>query len=533
MNTEDYVSQEDVNQYRYPLSKKHVMAIGATAFLACSLYFVLPKSEMSIPSTTAHVYGDDESAYDEIIDPTRSLTDILLNGSTSTPASDRDVVLGHLDNQEVYTQAGGAFENYDDGENEPALAVSSESELDDHLAALVAANEGTAGLMPYGPKWVTEEIQKGDTLSSIFSDLNIPYGVLQAIADNGTTGDLTNLRPGNKLYFSFDDQNNLIGFVQQINSAEQWHFSREDTSKLEFAVKRELVGSHILMIDKNGKITSSADPNNLPAFKKRGRLVVATINKGDSFSGAAHAAGLTYSEIQMISDLFKGRVQFTRHIQPGDTIRVLFSDDKGEGKINAIELNLKKFGTLATYRNLTDDKFYDEKGFNSAFSTFRRFPIDGKVVISSHFNPNRRHPVTGVVRPHNGTDFAVKVGTPIVSPADGVVEVAKYSRSAGYYIVLRHRGSYSTVYMHLSKINVKVGQRVKIGEMIARSGNTGISTGPHLHYELRLNNKPINAMRVTLPANEEVAQQNRQRFANNVAIFKKELYQDDLITKND
>lgn len=153
-------------------------------------------------------------------------------------------------------------------------------------------------------------------------------------------------------------------------------------------------------------------------------------------------------------------------------------------------------------------------------------------MISSQFNPQRRHPVTGKVRPHNGTDFAVRVGTPIVSPADGIVEIAKYSRSAGYYIVLRHRGGYSTVYMHLSKLNVKAGQRVKIGETIARSGNTGISTGPHLHYELRLNNKPINAMRVTLPANEEVAQKNRQRFANNVAIFKKELYQDDLITKN-
>lgn len=534
MHTEDYVLQEESNQDRYPLSRKHLMGIATTAFVACSMYFALPKSEVVAPSTTAHVYGDEEAAYEEFIDPTRSLTDILLNDSEKVPATHRDVVLGQNDTQEVYTtQATGAFENYDDGENEPALAISSESEFDDHLAAMVASDEGSSGLMPYGPKWVTEEVQKGDTLSSIFSDLNIPYAVLQAIADNDTTGSsLTNLRPGNKLYFSFDDKNNLIGFVEQINSSEQWHFTRKEADKLEFDIKRELLGSHILMIDKDGKITSSADPNNIPAYKKRGRLVVATINKGDSFSTAAHAAGLTYSEIQTITDLFKGRVQFTRHIQPGDSIRVLFSDDKGEGKINAIELNLKKFGTLATYRNLTDDKFYDEKGYNSAFSTFRRFPIDGKVVISSQFNPQRRHPVTGKVRPHNGTDFAVRVGTPIVAPADGVVEVAKYSRSAGYYIVLRHRGSYSTVYMHLSKLNVKVGQRVKIGEVIARSGNTGISTGPHLHYELRLNNKPINAMRVTLPANEEMAQKNRQRFANNVAVFKKELYQDDLITKN-
>lgn len=534
MQTEDYIVQEDLQCSKYPLSKKHVMAIGATAFIACSMYFVMPKTEIVIPGTTAHIHSEDDTSYDEMIDPTRSLTDVLLNGSSqNVPATNRDVVLGQHDTQEVFTREGTSFENYDDIDADINLSVSTESEFEDRLAQLAAQDKEDLGLKPYGPKWITEEIQRGDTLSSIFSDLNIPYAVLQAIADNETTGSgVTNLHPGNKLYFSFDDKNNLMGFVEQINSSEQWHFSRTDASNLNFDVKRELLGSHILMIDKDGKITSSADPNNIPAYKKRGRLVVATIKKGDSFSGAAHAAGLTYSEIQMISDMFKGRVQFTRHIQPGDTIRVLFSDDKGEGKINAVELNLKKFGTLATYRNLTDDKYYDEKGYNSSFTSFRRFPIEGKIVISSQFNPQRRHPVTGKVRPHNGTDFAVRVGTPIVSPADGIVEIAKYSRSAGYYIVLRHRGGYSTVYMHLSKLNVKAGQRVKIGETIARSGNTGISTGPHLHYELRLNNKPINAMRVTLPANEEVAQKNRQRFANNVAIFKKELYQDDLITKN-
>ena len=184
-------------------------------------------------------------------------------------------------------------------------------------------------------------------------------------------------------------------------------------------------------------------------------------------------------------------------------------------------------------RNLTDDRFYDENGYNTSTKTFRRFPIDGKVIISSHFNPNRKHPVTGKVRPHNGTDFAVRVGTPIVSPADGIVEIAKYSRSAGYYIVMRHHNSYSTVYMHLSKLLVKPGQRVKIGQVIARSGNTGISTGPHLHYELRRNGRAVNAMRVTLPANEDVAvaKKNRARFDANVAVFKKELYENELVAK--
>lgn len=537
MQTEDYVYQDDFTAGKLPLSKKHILAISLTAFVACSTYVLIPSNTQTVAHTnTAPIYTQDQDDYEEILDPTRSLTDVLLTGTTEVPATSRDVSQSsNNNNQVVYTTTDTAsLENYDDdgGELEAVLTATAESELDDHLNELVASSGETKRV----DDWVTEEIQRGDTLSSIFSDFNIPYNVLQSIASSKEAGSsLTNLRPGNKLYFSFDKKNNLVGFIKQVNGDEQLRFTRKDVSSLDFNVVREPSGSHIMIASSDGTVKPLVSEDNLPAYKTRGRLVVATIGSGDSFSGAAHDAGLTYSEIRQITDLFKGRVQFTRHIQPGDTVRVLFSDDKGEGKINAIELKLKKVGTLSAYRNLVDDRYYDERGYNSASSTFRRFPIDGKVVISSHFNPNRRHPVTGQYRPHNGTDFAVKVGTPIVAPADGVVELAKYSRTAGYYIILRHRGNYSTVYMHLSKIGVKVGDRVKIGQVIARSGNTGRSTGPHLHYELRHNGRAINAMRVSLPANEDVsiAKKNRQRFANNVALFKKELYQESLIAKND
>lgn len=542
MHTEDYIYQDDLSASKYPLSKQHVIAISSTILLASVLSFAIPKNKEVIDTAFNEnnaLYGEmqDENLYEEIIDPTRSLTDILLTNDNEQPASSRDVVLSeNNNNQDVFTQDGlGSMENYDEDDLSGALSYTDESALEQSLTEL-AIKDGAAPNAVELQKWITEEIQRGDTLSSIFSDMNIPYAILQSIASDPEAGrSVTNLRPGNKLYFSFDANNNLVGFVKQINSDEQWHFTRDDTSKLSFKVTREHSGAHIMVLDSNGEVKPLLDEEDLPAYKKRGRLVVATIDSGDSFSTAAHDAGLTYNEIRKITDLFKGRVQFTRHLQPGDSIRVLFSEDKGKGKINAIELKLKKVGTLAAYRNLQDDNYYDERGYNSATSTFRRFPIDGKVVISSHFNPTRRHPVTGRVRPHNGTDFAVRVGTPIVSPADGVVELAKYSRSAGYYMIIRHRGSYSTVYMHCSKLLAKQGDSVRIGQVIARSGNTGISTGPHLHYELRRNGRPVNAMRVTLPANEDttIAKKNRQRFASNVALFKKELYQDSLIAQKD
>lgn len=544
METEDYIYQDDLSNSKYPLSRKHVIAISSTVFLAGALYFIMPHNTNIGRNTSNELYATtvtDDGVYEEFIDPTRSLTDILLTDDIKElPATGRDVAMSeNNNNQRVYTTENlGSMENYDEDDLSSAIALSDDSAVEQQLSE-IADKEGKHSaqmLSASNSQWLSEDIQRGDSLSSIFSDFNIPYNVMMSIAENKEVdGNITNLRPGNKLYFSFDDKNNLIGFVKQINDYEQWHFTRSNVNSTEFTVKREHKDAHILVADANGNLKPlvSADDIVLPAYKKRGRLVVATVKHGESFSTAAHEAGLTYGEVRMVTELFKGRVQFSRHVQPGDTMRVLFSDDKGEGKINAIELSLKKVGTLSAYRNFTDDKYYDEQGYNSAFSTFRRFPIDGKVVISSHFNPSRRHPVTGRVRPHNGTDFAVRVGTPIVAPADGVVEIAKYSRTAGYYIVIRHRGSYSTVYMHLSKLLVNQGQSVKIGQMIARSGNTGISTGPHLHYELRRNNRPINAMRVTLPANEDtqIAKKNRQRFANNVALFKKELHQEDLIAK--
>ena len=528
MQTEDFIYQDDLTLSKYPLSKKHVIAIVSTAALACSLYFFLPQPQVVNTATNddfnyGAVSDENYGTYEGILDPTRSLTDILLTDEAEYPV---EVSLDGSLEQEVYTAQAGAFENYDEVDVTADLTLSDELAFDEQLAEPKPAD------LP--PVWLSEEIQRGDTLSSIFSDLNIPYSVTMAIANNETVGNsLTNLIPGNKLYFCFDDHNNLTGFVKQINGDEQWRFERKDGPNLDFTVTREPVGTNVYLAGPDGTIKPLLDEDNLPAYKQRGRLVVAEIGAGESFSVAAHAAGLTYNEIRQITDLFSGRVLFTKQIQPGDSVRVLFSEDKGNGKINAIELKLRKVGTLTAFRNLTDDRFYDENGYNTSTKTFRRFPIDGKVIISSHFNPNRKHPVTGKVRPHNGTDFAVRVGTPIVSPADGIVEIAKYSRSAGYYIVMRHHNSYSTVYMHLSKLLVKPGQRVKIGQVIARSGNTGISTGPHLHYELRRNGRAVNAMRVTLPANEDVAvaKKNRARFDANVAVFKKELYENELVAK--
>jgi murein DD-endopeptidase len=110
--------------------------------------------------------------------------------------------------------------------------------------------------------------------------------------------------------------------------------------------------------------------------------------------------------------------------------------------------------------------------------------------------------VTGRVAPHRGVDFAMPQGTPVLAVGDGEVVVAKRSGAAGYYVAVRHGRTYTTRYMHLRKLLVKPGQKVKRGDRIALSGNTGRSTGPHLHYEVWINQQAVNPLTAKLPRTE-------------------------------
>ena len=160
----------------------------------------------------------------------------------------------------------------------------------------------------------------------------------------------------------------------------------------------------------------------------------------------------------------------------------------------------------------SNGRYYSNHG-ETLTKGFARQPLLFTARVSSPFNPRRLHPITKRVRPHNGVDFGVPTGTPIIAPSDGVVEhVAFQAKGAGHYIKIRH-GHITTVYMHLSKSLVKVGQTVRKGERIALSGNSGGSTGPHLHYEFHINGRPVNPMTVKLPGSgSDMASKERKNF---------------------
>lgn len=222
----------------------------------------------------------------------------------------------------------------------------------------------------------------------------------------------------------------------------------------------------------------------------------------NSLNSSLREQGLDTRQISQLSNALQWQVSL-RKLKKGTQFAILVSreylGDKLTGQGNVEALRISSGGKNYYAVQAANGRYYNQQG-ETLGKGFARYPLQRQARVSSPFNPNRRHPVTGRVHPHKGVDFSVSQGTPVIAPADGTVEkVAYQAGGAGRYVMLRHGREYQTVYMHLSKSLVKAGQTVKKGERIALSGNTGISTGPHLHYEFHINGRAVNPLTVKLP----------------------------------
>ena len=268
--------------------------------------------------------------------------------------------------------------------------------------------------------------------------------------------------------------------------------------------------------------------------KRSSNVLMGTITRG-VFITDAKKAGLTSAHISRIIKIYKGKINFRRDLRKGDSFRVLFDRPSGDKNARIMAVSFTSGGkTIALYR-AKNGMFYPENGVSptvsrrSTGSGWWRYPMPNNTKVSSPFNPHRWHPIRGIYRPHYGTDFTAPIGTKVYAPANGTVLKTSYQRGgAGYYIIIKHTGGYSTVYMHLSKALVRTGQQVSQGQVIALSGNTGGSTGPHLHYEVRINGRAVDAMRVDLPggSSRESASIDwtaSKEFAKDVGSYKSQL----------
>jgi murein DD-endopeptidase len=338
-------------------------------------------------------------------------------------------------------------------------------------------------------------IQSGDNLSSIFAQVKISQTVmLQIVAADESLLALDILRPGNILTFTLDKKTQKLQKMELfIHPAHQIIYQRVDDSSFEY---KEII----------------------LAGTWKYQLLDSDIE--GSFYQSAISAGLSEREVGNITYLFKNKVNFSRDIRAGDRFQVVRNlqllDGKltGQSHIEAIRIFSRKHHYSAFL--FEDGNYYDEKG-KSLARAFRRYPFKGRHRITSPFNLARRHPITKRISPHKGVDFGMPVGTPVYSTGDGVVTRVKNHPYAGKYIEIRHEGRYLTRYMHLSRFTVKRGDKVKRGERIALSGNTGRSTGPHLHYEIHIKGRAVNPLTAKIPLAVSVPKGKLKAFKKRIA----------------
>ncbi|WP_457920992.1 peptidoglycan DD-metalloendopeptidase family protein [Vibrio rotiferianus] len=348
----------------------------------------------------------------------------------------------------------------------------------------------TASLAVTTPPSFEYQIQAGDNLSSIFSQLGFGYSSLMKVMETDLNFlALDTLKPGNTLRFW---RNEETGDLEKM--------------ELQFSIADKAV------YQRNNDGSYDFKDVSIPGVWHQQPLV-GVIN--GSFSSSANRLGLTTAEIGQVVNLLKEQVNFGKDLRAGDRFEVVRRSQTidgiatGKNEIEAIKI-YNRGREISAYLH-TDGQFYNAKG-ESLQRAFQRYPVSRSWRISSSFNPKRLHPVTGRVAPHNGTDWAVPIGTPVEATGDGTVIMTRKHPYAGNYVVIEHGSKYKTRYLHLSKILVKKGQKISRGQRIGLSGKTGRVTGPHLHYELIEYGRPVNAMRANIPMASSVPKKDMAAF---------------------
>ncbi|EQA15312.1 peptidase M23 family protein [Glaesserella parasuis 174] len=316
-------------------------------------------------------------------------------------------------------------------------------------------------------------VTQGDQLKDVLEQSGLTHATAKALEK--TFPQLAELKVGQQFYWILDNNGELEYMNWLISEKEEKIFERK--AQDQFAVQT---------IQKKGVWQQD--------------VIKGTID--GSFSASLKAVGLSQRQINQLANGLQWQIS-TNKLKKGDKFAILVKREYINGKVTDLG-NVEAIhiisGKKSYYAIQADNGRYYNRHGETLGKGFARYPLPFTPRVSSHFNPRRLHPVTRRVAPHKGVDFAVRSGTPIIAPADGVVEhIAYQANGAGRYIKVRHGGQYTTVYMHLSRSLVKVGQSVKKGQRIALSGNTGRSTGAHLHYEFHINGRPVNPMTVKLP----------------------------------
>lgn len=346
--------------------------------------------------------------------------------------------------------------------------------------------------------WRDEVVQAGDTIEMVLGRFGISETEINRITSIETIKKQVQHLQVNQVFSIRTDNNGKLTDIQFFND--------DGNGEKNLVVLKK--------IDDHWQAgINSVDTETLPTLKA---VVVKT-----SARGALAQAGIPVEIRESLREIFRDKIDINT-LESGDKIRLIYDilyyrgQQLGTGDIRAAEIS--RHGQLyrAYYYETGDDnngQYYDENGKPSR-KGFTSAPVEG-ARISSPFGI-RFHPIRQTLRMHSGIDYAVASGTPIRAPSDGVVTSIGVKGGYGNAIMLRHSDSMQTLYGHMSAFaNIRAGQHIRAGEIIGYVGSTGVSTGPHLHYEVLINGQPVNPTSVALPTKKLNTQE--------LADFKKKL----------
>tara|TARA_E500000178_G_scaffold339655_1_gene381379 strand:+ start:294 stop:1601 length:1308 start_codon:yes stop_codon:yes gene_type:complete len=368
-------------------------------------------------------------------------------------------------------------------------------------------------------KTITETNEFSNLTNFFFSKIKSPYGEVEYLIKNNDSIE--------KILNRFDIQKNDIKNISL--KLKQKKLSNIYTGrKLNLIYKKLESGSNtvinlIFPINNTTSVEIRKLNNNfvvkeniLQLIKKE--VVVKNTIKDNLYSSALEV-DVEPNIIIEFARIFGFEVDFQRDIRSGDWFEIYYEKFKDEdnkirdtGKIiyasmfvNGEEINLYNF----KYKN--EEEYYDTKG-KSITKSLMKTPING-ARLSSSFGM-RKHPILGYNKMHRGTDFAAPSGTPIMASGSGTVTRARWCGGGGNCVKIKHNSTYETIYAHMKSFarGIKEGRKVKQGQVIGYVGSTGLSTGPHLHYEVLVNGKKVNSQRLKLPSGKILKGEEREKF---------------------
>lgn len=441
----------------YP--KSHLLAASGIAALLSLALLVFPSSDVEAKKTTLNL--DLETAADQLTQQQDAQEPIQ-----ATPEN-----------------AASPFAQIENGADDTQETAATEPAKKEPEAPAVAKN----------PNHKEVVVSKGDTLSTLFEKVGLPAATVHdVLASDKQAKQFSRLKHGQVLQFELSPEGQLKQLHSKVSDLESISLSKTGKG---YAFNREITKPNVRTAYAHGVINSS-------------------------LSQSTQHAGLSHSMTMDMASVFGYDIDFAQDIRHGDEFDVIYEQKVVNGKtvgtgsiLSARFTNRGKIYTAIRYTNKQGNSNYYTAEGNSMRKAFIRTPVDF-ARISSLFSMGRKHPILNKIRAHQGVDYAAPRGTPIKATGDGKVLLAGRRGGYGNTVIIQHGDTYRTLYGHMQGFakGIQTGSSVKQGQVIGYIGTTGLSTGPHLHYEFQVNGVHVDPLGQKLPMADPIAKAERQRF---------------------